>query len=189
MKWLLLLVAVILRPINCQFPSFSPSAAPCDNAPTIVGYDTITELNSDMQLELDNIIGTGTPSPEPYVLILCPQTTFDTSVEALLPILNGATFICGTTGAVSQECIFSGGNEQVRIRDPDGLDIFNAINIIGVTFTNFVEVSVSAGATAPAQASFLNCIWQVRCSISSCAIFQTSFNPNPSALFHTVIGF
>jgi hypothetical protein len=113
-----------------------------------------------MDTELQRITDGGS-QPDSYFLLLCPETTFDTFDISLEPTLNRATFSCGESGDVNQNCIFSGG-ENIRVRDP-GVEgyIFNTMNFIGLSFQQFTSQSISLRGIAPTEAVFMNCVWQL----------------------------
>jgi hypothetical protein len=157
---ILLMFGPTMQGADGQFDNFEPSTAPCESNPTITGYSTIATINTDMDQELLRISEGGTPQ-ELYFVTLCPQTTLDTSGGPLLPRLNQATFSCGETGNVNEECVLSGGAENIRIQDPDieGYSV-NTMNFIGLTFTAFTGRSVELAASSPTVAIFMNCLWQ-----------------------------
>jgi hypothetical protein len=147
--------------IQSQFV-FPSSSGPCPSNPEMIGYMSVEDLNADMNTELQRITDGGS-QPESYFLLLCPETTFSTFDDPLMPTLNRATFSCGETGDVNQNCIFSGGEQNIRVRDP-GVEgyIFNTMNFIGLTFQAFTDQSINLRGIAPTEAVFMDCVWQVR---------------------------
>ena len=145
---------------TAQFENFDPAAVECPSDSSLVGYTTIAAINGDIEQEITRIQNGGTPQ-ELYLFVLCPGTTFDTTAGPLLPRLDQATYSCGGTGEVTAGCVFSGGEVNIRIQDPgiDGYSI-NAINFMGITFTEFTGYSVELLGSAPAEAIFMNCLWQ-----------------------------
>lgn len=141
-----------------------PSAAPCPDAAQIQGYTSVADINSDMAEELREIVEENKPQNQGgYDYLLCPSTTLDVG-DPLLPVLDNVRFICGENGAVTDQCILSGGSQQIVIQNPENVDnsfVFNLVSFVGVTFENFSQRSLSLEADAPLQASFLNCVWQV----------------------------
>jgi hypothetical protein len=158
-----------------QFDNFDASVEPCPSDSSISGYTSIARINEDIDQELSRI-ESGEPPQELYSLTLCPGT-FDTSSSALLPRLNQASYSCAGTGDVNAGCIFSGGESNVRIEDPEieGYNV-NAMNFMGITFTLFTGYSVELLGTAPTEAVFLNCLWQ---DFQSTGIARISNDGNP----------
>jgi hypothetical protein len=78
-----------------------------------------------------------------------------------LPRLDQATYSCSGTGNVNDECIFSGGTENIRIEDPmiDGYTV-NGMTFMGITFTAFTGYSIELLGIAPTEAMFMNCMWR-----------------------------
>ncbi|KAL3924656.1 MAG: hypothetical protein SGILL_000908 [Bacillariaceae sp.] len=146
--------------VHSQFDNFDPTVQDCPEDAAVTGYTTIANLNADIDQEITRIQGGGTPQTL-YNIVLCPGTTFDTTAAPLLPRLDAATFTCAGTGNVNDECIFSGGEVNVRIEDPgiQGYTI-NAINFLGITFTDFTGYSIELLGSAPTEAIFMNCLWQ-----------------------------
>jgi hypothetical protein len=160
-KVILAIVATI-QPICSQFV-FPPSTENCPQEPSLAGYTSIQALNKDMATELQRIMDGGELPPEAYLLPLCPQTTFGfDAATVLLPILNRVTFQCGSSGENDQGCIFTGGDEQVRIENTDAPGYpFNSVFFMGVTFEGFQQRSIAAMGSAPTQVTFIDCLWQV----------------------------
>jgi hypothetical protein len=161
-KVILAIVATI-QPICSQFV-FPPSTENCPQEPDLNGYTSIQALNQDMDMELQRISDGGElPPGQAYVLPLCPRTTFGfDAATVLLPILNRVTFQCGLSGDNEERCVFTGGDEQVRIEDTavSGYP-FNFVFFMGVTFEGFQQRSIAAVGSAPTQVTFMNCLWQV----------------------------
>jgi hypothetical protein len=154
-------LAIALPLLSIDAQSLGPGAGPCPSDTTQTGYTSISDLNADMNNELARI-DIGGDQPGSYFIVLCPQTTFSTEVEALQPALDGATFSCGDSGSVTQQCVFSGGSENIRILDPpiDNYQV-STMNFVGITFEGFTSQSINLGATAPTAAVFMDIIWQV----------------------------
>lgn len=182
-KVILAIVATI-QPICSQFV-FPPSTENCPQEPGLDGYTSITALNQDMDTELQRIINGGELPPEQaYVLPLCPQTTFGfDAATVLLPILNRVTFQCGSSGDNNERCVFTGGDEQVRIENTavSGYP-FNSVFFLGVTFEGFQQRSIAAMASAPTQVTFMNCLWQVSSAVPH-VLRQNAFIVSDSRLF------
>jgi hypothetical protein len=159
----ILAILATIQPICSQFV-FPPSTESCPEEPSLDGYTSIAALNQDMDTELQRIIAGGELPPEQaYILPLCPQTTFGFDVATvLLPILNRVTFQCGSSGNNDERCVFTGGDEQVRIENTVVTGYpFNSIFFMGVTFEGFQQRSIAAMGSAPTQVTFMNCLWQV----------------------------
>jgi hypothetical protein len=160
---------------QCQFDNFDPSVEQCPSDASISGYTSIASINGDIDQEITRIGSGGSPQGL-YMLVLCPGT-FDTSSSPLLPRLDQATYSCAGTGNVNEGCILSGGETNIRIDDP-GIDGYNVndMNFMGITFTAFTGYSIELLGTAPAEAIFLNCLWQ---DFQSTGIVRISNNDNP----------
>ncbi len=149
----------------------STVACPAGN---ISGYTTIEAMNSDMEIELNKLRG-GTPPREPYMFLLCPETTFDASNVSLTPLLPGAVFICGTMGDPVSGCDFAGGSNQVLVEDPVNITDFELgmISFIGVTFTGF-ENSAISGNGSNTTVALIRSNFEVREQLNSPSISQHS---------------
>jgi hypothetical protein len=160
---------------QCQFDNFDPSVEPCPSDTSISGYTSIPSINGDIDQEITRIGSGGSPQ-ELYVLVLCPGT-FDTTTTPLLPRLSQATYSCAGTGNVNEGCIFLGGETNIRIEDPgvDGYTV-NDMNFMGITFAGFTGYSIDLLGIAPAEAMFLNCLWQ---DFQATGIARISNNGNP----------
>jgi hypothetical protein len=158
-------IALLLDSISSQFV-FPPSSQPCPSGDiSEPGYTSIEALTEDMNSEIERI-GEGGEPQDSYFLILCPSTTFSTASEALMPILDGVTFSCGESGSITQGCVISGGDTNIRIEDSGvaGYQL-EAMNFVGITFEGFTGDSIFSRATARTEAPgvvFSDCIWQVR---------------------------
>ena len=133
----------------------------CSNDASITGYNNLTDLNSDMQDELNRIAGGGTIPSSPYVLSLCPGQTF-TQTDSIKPILNDLTIVCGNPTAPTQTCIINGNGPNIDFSNSTvpGYTINNLV-FDSLTFENFNVVSVNGFANAPTTATFKNITWQV----------------------------
>jgi hypothetical protein len=133
----------------------------CPNQPSTQGYSSIAAINAAMNADLASIASGKAPTP-PYVFTLCPGTTFDASQTALLPVLSGAVFRCGDSGALSNNCIISGGTTQVSITDSTtpGYTL-QSLQFQGITFEGFTGTSIAALAGNATTASFSDCSWTV----------------------------
>jgi hypothetical protein len=178
-----IVIALLADRIEGQFP-FPPSTEPCPSNADQTGYTTIAAMNTDMAAELERIENGGNVvGGQTYNMILCPSTMFSTQQDPLFPVLDGTIFMCGDSGSVTQNCVLTGGSTNVRVEDP-GLEgyQFNKLIFIGVTFQDFNSRSVDLRAAAPAEAQFMDCIWQVRAlyylrgnPLFFCRIFEAQF--------------
>jgi hypothetical protein len=186
-----LIAALLLDVANAQF-DFQASTEACPSDDSITGYTSIVAMNTDMQSELDRIGGGAAVDPDRrYSMIICPMTTFDTTTETLMPVINGAEFRCGTDGDVANSCVFSGGGENVDIQEStvDGYTI-STVYFEGLTFEQFTGRSIDLEATDETTATFVNSLWQVcigvsffssfriEVSIYSCLFFPQNFATN-----------
>ena len=144
-------------PVRCQH----------DDSSSILGYNNLGDLNEDIQREVDRIASGGQASPS-YEFVLCPNTLFDPSSAQLLPKLSNSTFVCGSSGLRSDNCIFLGGSEQIFIEDSD-IDGYplQALSFLGITFTQFEGNSASTGSSVTVRSTdsteidFRDCLWSV----------------------------
>lgn len=67
----------------------------------------------------------------------------------------------GETGDVNGNCIFSGGSQNIRVRDV-GIDgyIFETMSFVGFTFQAFTSQALNLRGIGT-EAVFRNCVWQV----------------------------
>jgi hypothetical protein len=153
-------IVLLSDSIQSQFV-FQPSTAPCPSNPELTGYTSVEDLNADLDTEFLRITTDVGSQEDSYFLLLCPDTTFSTADVDLLPTLNKATFSCGESGDVNQNCIFSGGKQNIRVRDPDTEGfIFDTMSFVGITFQEFEEQSISLRGRAPTETVFIDCVWQ-----------------------------
>ena len=152
-------LTLLAKSVHSQFVPVGTET--CPSNPELTGYTNLANLQTDIDTEFDRIVAGGTPE-DSYVLLLCPQTTFDTSGDDLEPKLNNCVFSCGATGDVTENCVFSGGNQNIRVRDPatDGY-VFETMTFQGITFTQFNSRSINLSGQAPTEAIFQSCVWEV----------------------------
>ena len=140
---------------------------PCSSDSSVTGYSSISDLNTDMDVELARIEAGGTPASS-YRFILCPDTVFDTSSTPLRPLLDGALFQCGENGSRDNQCTFEGGDVQILIEDSTtpGYPL-RQVAFTGITFVDFKSndeetgTSVAAEASARTTATFEDVSWSV----------------------------
>jgi hypothetical protein len=127
--------------------AFVQTITPCPSGNNISGYVTIEAMNNDMINELDNI-RSGRPAQEPYIFVLCPDTVFNASVDALKPVLNGVVFTCGIMGDPALRCDVVGGANQVIIDNPVNITNYSlqTISFLGITFLGFTNSAISGAA-------------------------------------------
>lgn len=138
----------------------------CPGDSTIRGYDALVDVQSDMQMELDDIKEGRLPQST-YIFTLCPNMVYDISTFILTPVLSGAIFVCGDKGDPKDRCVVFGGEEQIRIIDSSLPDYpLESVSFIGITFTGFTGVSVAAKSSRKTTVTFSDCQWKVsqRCS-------------------------
>lgn len=135
------------------------SAPPC--------YPTIRTINSAMRTERTRIQNGGIPEGT-YEFVLCPNTVFDATFEALQPTLDNVVFRCGgATSVAANRCIFNGGAQQVLILDSLVPGYFlQQVSFVGITFSNFgstteESTSIAAFASSITTALFRDCVWEV----------------------------
>jgi hypothetical protein len=137
----------------------------CPNDTSIMGYTDIQDLNRDMEDELDRIQDAGEIPDMDYILNICPKDGTYGIGDPIRPI-DRAQIFCGGPDAVDATCVLDGGRTHVRVEDItiDGLPDYriNEVLFQGITFNAFSRRAVEMLAAAPAVASFVNCIWQVR---------------------------
>ena len=163
-KWFFFCIIVVMSIPSltwAQYDNFDAATVPCPSDSSIIGYDNLAAVNSDMNRELELISGGDAPQENGYFVILCPETTFQAEGNTLRPVLDQLTISCGPSGA-NQNCILTGGNQHIQILDSEVAGYtLNSINIAGLTFTQMSGTAFSARASAPTQVTLMNCIWQV----------------------------
>ena len=160
------LLLVSSSPVAAQDGSvIGSNAIDCPNTgnPPLRGYDSVPALNADMLFELDRIQQPDETIPESYDIYFCPDTTLNTGAEELQPVLNQATFYCGRNGSVNDNCVLSGGEQNLRVRDSEveGYQI-ELVTFKGLTFEDFDRHSVNLRGVAGQTAVLEDCVWQVR---------------------------
>ena len=139
------------------------------------GYRTISGIMADQREEQLRIANSGQPNP-PYLFNLCAGTEFNefATNTTLIPLLDGATFICGETVSPANVCVFSGGASQVLIEDSaiQGYDI-ESVNFFGITFSAFSESAVAGGASSTTTVNMQSSTFAV--SICLCQQPDTMF--------------
>lgn len=160
-----LVAASLLLPIHlalAQNPEVNTRVVDCPNSvPPMMGYDQISSINSDQQEELQRIQN-GSPPRPPYVFRLCPNTQFDASTAAPLNVLlSGSMFTCGPNTASTDNCVISGGVNQVLIEDStiDGYSL-DRTSFVGITFEGFTGASVNGFASFGTTATFMDTKWR-----------------------------
>jgi len=143
--------------VSAQF-DFPNQAVACPTEPTTTGYTSLSDLNQDIQTELDNIAnGTTDPPTNGYTIFICPQTLLDTSTDNFRPQLPGSLrLLCGASGSSNNNCVFQGGEENLRVRNPT-----ERLHMNGFSFTQFTRASINFRANAPSIALFEDCVWEV----------------------------
>jgi hypothetical protein len=146
--------------VTAQNPEVNTRTIECaDSNPPFVGYDRMQDIVNDQFEEFQRIENGMAPRP-PYVFRLCPNTEFDMSTP-LTVLLSDSMFLCGPNIASTDNCIFKGGNENIKIERMalDGYAM-ERTTFIGIIFDAFTGTSVEAFGVATSTASFVDCIWQ-----------------------------
>jgi hypothetical protein len=90
------------------------------------------------------------------VFVLCPDTLYDLDLqEDMVPLTiseSNTVIKCGTSGERENNCVISGGKEQIRI---EGSPIGVAFK--GVTFTRSRRIAIVGEGNSTSQASFRFC--------------------------------
>jgi hypothetical protein len=140
-----------------------------------MGYTSIQDLNSDMEDELTRIEAAGGIPDMDYILNICPSDDPYSLSDPIVPI-DRAQIFCGGPAAVDATCILDGSNTHVLVEDltVEGLPDYriNEVLFQGITFNDFGQRAAKLTASAPAVASFVNCIFQV----SSRRIYRDVFS-------------
>ena len=137
---------------------------------------TLTELTA-----LQDARGKRTDTPVTY--IMCPNTVYLVNDYELFELNGNANYLCGTSGASSNNCIVRGGAVQLSITlYPYGFSVKDNILISGFTFeqgelTNGV---IAAGG----QYTIRDCIFQVKNTLPFCIILQSFILTKPLTSFY-----
>lgn len=135
----------------------------CPNEPGVSGYETITDLNADMNDELTRISEGGNPPGGGYTLVLCPGEQFDlTGGNTIRPVIDDVTILCGGGTLPDPECILEGNREQLLYEDSAVVGYtVDSVTMQGVTFSGARRgVSISLDASQPAVFTCIDCTWQ-----------------------------
>jgi hypothetical protein len=144
-------------------------------------FATIGALNNVMQTELIRIQNGAAPK-DTYTFNLCNNTFLDAKSAILEPVLSNAFFVCGDDGQRQNNCVITGGTEQVRISESTVIGYpLQQLTFMGITFTSFQSnngmtgTSITAAASSAATALFTDCSWSVRqFSIYVCVRFEAN---------------
>lgn len=122
--------------------AFTPSIVACANSDGDTGYESIAEMNTDIQEELA-LLFTGKTPEASYEFVLCPNTALDMGNETLIPLLDNSMFLCGAQGT-STGCVLAGGELQVGIAEPiDPIHTMTSVSFIGISFQGFTEAAIA----------------------------------------------
>ena len=126
------------------------------------GYARVDELNADILAERGRIEEGGDPRPS-YSYVLCPNTSFDTSTEPIVPALDNMVIGCGTDLSSANTCVLVGGPNQIQIDSfsNSGYPVTSVL-LQGITFTDFSEAAVTGpNANDSTTVSLEDVIFQV----------------------------
>mmetsp|Transcript_13711 Transcript_13711/g.15743 ORF Transcript_13711/g.15743 Transcript_13711/m.15743 type:complete len:861 (+) Transcript_13711:142-2724(+) len=141
------------------------STGPCPPTFSFNGYSDLGMLEADIKNELsafgEHIIKGGSPSSfEGETFPLCPNSFFEFSGSSdYLSIDYPNIHIkCGPDGSSVDNCVFSGGSNQIIIQGPHAIN-FKAS---GITFANSTSdgVNILAVGNPKSDATFEDCIFK-----------------------------
>jgi hypothetical protein len=133
--------------INVEPEEYNVRIYNCSGSSGLEGYNSIAEINMDMEDELDRIYAGGYYYSS-YKFLLCPEQIFNVT-EPLLPVLSNSIFWCGDDGQVQSECIFSGGVQQVFLRDSTNASYtIDQVSLFGITFEGFTQQAIAGDASS-----------------------------------------
>ena len=135
-----------MGPASGQDSEYNIRAELCSDGNTL-GYDTLEELNLDMQEERGRIEAGGEPF-NPYLFTLCPGTVFDAENNTVVPSLNNILIGCGAPPVQSNQCVLLNGDVQVAIGDFADTDFpVETVRLSGVTFSSFTGAAIAGEAS------------------------------------------
>lgn len=160
--WTAVVVAVALH--LAAGLEFKQTVRECDNSPGTIGYNSIKDINIDIDREIGAIAGGKKPDTS-YLFILCPNTEIDVGDTPLTPMLDNSIFACGDTGR-SHGCVLNGGEIQVNIpRSAEGGHTMQAVSFMGVTFKGFSSSAISGNAGSTTEVTLSRVEFSVSCLI------------------------
>jgi hypothetical protein len=161
-SWLLGWVAfsIRVRPLSAQDSEYNTRADICSDGVTL-GYDTLEELNLDIQDERSRIEGGGEPY-NPYLFTLCPQTVFDAEGNTIVPSLNNILIGCGAPPVSTNQCVLLNGDVQVAVEDFLDTEIpVETVRLSGMTFSSFTGSAIAGGASFGTRVELFDTIFEV----------------------------
>jgi hypothetical protein len=103
--------------------------------------------------------GNNTSTPVTYVI--CPNTIYDFTNANPWDMNGNATYLCGTNGSSTNNCVISGGDFQFGI-SLSPYDSSNKDNILISGFTFTKAGFANAAIAAPGRFTIRDCIFKVR---------------------------
>lgn len=143
---------------------FQRTVRECDNSPGTIGYSSITDMNVDIEREIE-LLASGKKPDSAYLFILCPETEIDVGDTSLTPMLDNSIFACGENGK-PKGCVFKGGKIQVNIpRSVEGGHNMQSVSFMGVSFQGFSHAAISGDAGSTTEVTLSHVEFSVSCSI------------------------
>lgn len=159
----LIALPFFLKGVSSQ--GFIPSITACANSDGDVGYESIADINNDMEREAALILGGKEPETM-YEFVLCPNTDLDAGNETLVPLLDNSIFLCGDEGT-SPGCAISGGEMQVEIVRPiDGGHTVTSVSFLGIGFSGFTGAAISGNGVSNTTVTISQGTFSVRIRIA-----------------------
>ncbi len=156
--WLLMIAA-------SAFPEY-PLALPCPSDPSLFGYTSILDLNTELRRHASALAPPLNRIPtEEFRYRLCPQTslTVNASHSLLLPpelLLHQPIIQCGRKGDSLDRCIIQGGKTQVLLLDDwSNSTQRQSIDFLGISFQGSHNISIAALSTKT-TVRFIDCHWK-----------------------------
>ena len=150
-----------MRQLSAQDSEYNKRADICASDGVTLGYDTLEELNLDIQEERARLEGGGEPF-NPYLFTLCPQTVFEAAGNTIVPSLNNILIGCGAPPISTNQCVILNGDVQVAIGDFLDTEIpVETVRLSGMTFSSFTGSAIAGGASFGTRVELFDTVFEV----------------------------
>lgn len=162
---LLMILLVAVKRIAAQTNDYNTRTVSCDTGQgTEQAYNSIESLQADIDDELDRLEA-GVKEPEDsYRFVLCANTNFAFSEEEVVlnPVLDNINIQCGFPPRTSNECVFTGGFNQVFLSNTDDSNFpVERFTMTAVTFEEFTGAAIAGRASPNTEIIVIDPLFQV----------------------------